>query len=813
MVTLLLLILLIVSFFWGLAYLRAPLWVWTATTTAILIGMTKWCPLSTSWHMLLWILFVMVAVPLNLPFLRQKLFTKYVFNLYRKLLPAMSSTEKEALEAGTVWWDGELFSGKPNWSKLLSEPQPQLSNAEKSFIDGPVEELCSMLNDWQITEELHDLPKDVWDFIKEKGFFGMIIPKKYDGLEFSPFAHSSAVMKIASRSTSAAVTVMVPNSLGPAELLLRYGTEEQKNHYLPRLARGEEIPCFALTGPDAGSDAASMPDTGIVCRGMFEGKKDVLGILLNWEKRYITLGPNATVLGLAFKLFDPDHLLGNKDDIGITLALIPTDTKGITIGNRHFPLNATFLVGPNWGKDVFIPIDWIIGGSEKAGDGWRMLMDCLAEGRSISLPALSAGTSKLSSRVIGSYSRIRKQFKMPIGRFEGVEEALARIGGYTYMIDSARIMTAGAVNQGEQPSVISAIVKYHLTELARKVINDAMDIQGGAAICMGPRNLLARMYQSIPISITVEGANILTRSLIIFGQGAIRCHPFVQKEMKAVKDEDSERGAKEFDRAIISHIGFVISNAARSLILGLTGSRVAMVPGSPQVKSYFRHLTRMSAAFAFVADVTMIVLGGALKRKEKISARLADILSHLYLASATLKNFEDHGSPEEDLPFMHWSCKYSLNAIYESFDGLFKNFPNRYIAMLLRLIVFPLGKPYPLPDDNLGHDVAKLLLSPSHARERLTAGIYIPSTIEEQLGLLEDALKKVIAAEPAEKKIDQAIRSGVLKRSAKVNVMEEALKTKVINKKEASLIQEAISARKEVIRVDDFPKDQWDKEQ
>ena len=542
-------------------------------------------------------------------------------------------------------------------------------------------------------------------------------------------------------------------------------------------------------------------------------KNDVLGIRLNWEKRYITLGPNATVLGLAFKLFDPEHLLGNKDDIGITLALIPTDTKGITIGNRHFPLNATFQVGPNWGKDVFIPIDWIIGGSERAGDGWRMLMDCLAEGRSISLPALSAGTSKLSSRVIGSYSRIRKQFKMPIGRFEGVEEALARIGGYTYMIDSARVMTAGAVNQGEQPSVISAIVKYHLTELARKVINDAMDIQGGAAICMGPRNLLARIYQSIPISITVEGANILTRSLIIFGQGAIRCHPFLQQEMKAAKDEDSERGAKAFDRAIISHIGFVISNAARSLLLGLTGSRVAMVPGSPQVKSYFRHLTRMSAAFAFVADVTMVVLGGALKRKEKISARLADILSHLYLASATLKNFEDQGSPEEDLPFIHWSCKYSLNTIYESFDGLIKNFPNRYIAMLLRLIVFPLGKSYPLPDDKLGHDVAKLLLSPSHARERLTTGIYIPSTIEEQLGLLEDALKKVVAAEPAEKKIDQAIRSGVLKRSAKVKEIEEALKTKVINKKEASLIHEAISARKEVIRVDDFPKNQWDGEQ
>jgi acyl-CoA dehydrogenase len=794
------------------AYLRVSLWVWTVATAIFLSGITKWFFLSTPWLILLWLIFFAIVVPFNLPFLRRKLFTDHLFNLYRTMMPTMSSTEKEALEAGTVWWDGELFSGKPNWSKLLSMSQPKLSDEEKAFINGPVEELCHMLNDWQITEELHDLPEKVWDFIKDKGFFGMIIPKEYGGLAFSPFAHSSVVMKIASRSTSAAVTVMVPNSLGPAELLLRYGTEEQKKNYLPRLARGEEIPCFALTGPEAGSDAASIPDVGIVCRGSYKRQKNVLGIRLNWEKRYITLGPKATLLGLAFKLFDPEHLLGDKVERGITLALIPTNTPGITIGNRHFPLNATFQVGPNWGKDVFIPIDWIIGGPDRAGDGWRMLMDCLAEGRSISLPALSAGSSKLASRVIGSYSRIRKQFKMPIGRFEGVEEALARIGGYTYIIDSARIMTAGAVNQGEKPSVISAIAKYHLTELARKVINNAMDIQGGAAICMGPRNLLARIYQSTPISITVEGANILTRNMIIFGQGAIRCHPFLQLEMKAVKDEDHEKGAREFDQSITGHIGFIISNAVRSLLLGLTGSRFALVPGSPLIKSYYRHLTRMSAAFTFVADITLLVLGSSLKRKERLSARLADVLSHLYLASATLKHFEDQGCPEEDLPFVHWACQYSIHAIHESLDGLLKNFPSRVVAACLRLIIFPFGKSYPQPDDDLGHNVAKLLFSPSHARERLTEGIYIPTTIEEQLGLLEDALKKVVAAEPAEKKIDLAIRNGVVKRSMNGQEMDEALKIKVISKKEASLISEAISAREKVVRVDDFPKDQWGKE-
>jgi acyl-CoA dehydrogenase len=557
--------------------------------------MTQWYAVSTTWLVADIIILLLVAASLNVPGFRRKLITGKLFSIFRKTMPTMSSTEEEALQAGTVWWDGELFSGNPDWKKLRSLPSPALTEREQAFINGPADELCRMLDDWQITEKLQDLPEEVWSFIKEKGFFGMIIPKKYGGLEFSTLAHSDVIMKLASRSVSAAVTVMVPNSLGPAELLLRYGTEKQKNHYLPRLASGEEIPCFALTGPQAGSDAASMPDTGVICRQDFNGQKDVLGILLNWDKRYITLGPIATVLGLAFKLYDPEHLLGNRENIGITLALIPTDTPGITIGSRHLPLDSAFLVGPNWGKDVFIPIEWIIGGPARAGEGWRMLMDCLAEGRSVSLPALSTGSGKLATRAVGGYSRIRKQFNMPIGRFEGVEEALARMGGYTYLIDSARLMTAMGVDLGEKPSVISAIAKYYLTEHSRKIINDAMDVQGGAAICLGPRNLLARIYQSTPIGITVEGANILTRSLIIFGQGAMRCHPFLLRELNAINNKDKKQGMMDFDKALIGHIGFIISNAVRSLLLGLTGSRIASVPGGPATKPYYRHLTRMSA--------------------------------------------------------------------------------------------------------------------------------------------------------------------------------------------------------------------------
>jgi len=616
-------------------------------------------------------------------------------------------------------------------------------------------------------------------------------------------------MKVCSRSLVAAVTVMVPNSLGPAELLLRYGTEEQKRYYLPRLARGEEVPCFALTSPTAGSDAASITDSGVVCRGEFQGKKNVLGIRLNWEKRYITLAPVATILGLAFKLYDPDRLLGVNEEIGITLALIPTHTPGVDIGRRHSPLNISFMNGPTAGRDVFIPLDGIIGGVEQAGQGWRMLMDCLAAGRSISLPAVSTGSGKLTSRAIGAYASIRKQFKTPIGQFEGIEEALARIGGYTYLMDAARVMTAGAVDLGEKSSVISAIVKYHLTELMRRVVNDGMDILGGRGIAMGPRNFMGRVYQALPISITVEGANILTRSLIIFGQGAIRCHSWVLKEMRAATDPDPVRGSRLFDEALFGHVGFFFQNLFRSFFLGLTDARWISVPVSGPARRYYQRLTRMSAAFALMADTAMLVLGGALKRKERLSARLGDVLSYLYLASACLKRFHDQGSPKEDLPLLEWACENALNKIQQRLDQLIRNFPNRPIAWMLKFLIFPAGKLYKGPTDRQIQRVARLLLRPSPARDRLTAGIYTSTDPTDPIGRLEVALMKIIAAEAAEKKLRGAARMGRLGASDEASLVREAFKQGVLSQEEADLVLAAQQARQDAIRVDDFPPDHW----
>ena len=700
----------------------------------------------------------------------------------------------------------------PTGTSSCISPPPTLTADEKAFLDGPVEELCRRLDDWRINEELHDLPPETWKFIKDHGFFGMIIPKKYGGLEFSALAHSTVVMKISSRSITAAVTVMVPNSLGPGELLLHYGTEDQKNYYLPRLARGEEVPCFGLTSLDAGSDAASMTDTGIVCRGEFRGKSNVLGIRLNWEKRYITLGPVATVMGLAFKLYDPDHLMGDREELGITLALVPSDLQGISIGRRHVPANLAFQNGPNSGQDVFIPLDFIIGGVEGAGQGWRMIMESLASGRSISLPALATGASKLASRAVGAYARIRRQFKMPIGRFEGIEEALTRIAGYTYVADAARMMTAGAVDLGEKPSVISAIVKYHLTERMRQVVNDAMDVQGGSGISMGPRNFMGWVYQAIPISITVEGANILTRSLMIFGQGAVRCHPYILKEMKAAGDPDPVRASIEFDRALFDHIGFSVNNAARCLFHGLTGARFAAAPVRHPVRRTFQQLTRMSACFSLAADISMLVLGGQLKIREKLSARLGDILSQMYLASAALKRFEDQGRPKEDLPILQWACENSLHGAQQSLDDLIRNFPSRPAAWLLRILVFQSGKCCRAPDDQLGHRVARLLLSPSEARDRLTSGIYLPKDLDESVGRLDAALEKVIAAEAVEEKLRIAVRAGKLMSVDEESLLREGTRTGVISEDESKQVREATAFRREALSVDDFAQDYWTKE-
>ena len=753
-----------------------------------------------------WFAFIALAVILNIDTLRTSLVTDRLLDVFRKILPPMSQTEQEALAAGTVWWDAQLFSGNPQWNDLLEYPVAKLSDEEQAFVDGPVDELCAMLNDWKINQELNDLPPEVWQFIKDNKFFGMIIPKEYGGLEFSALAHSAVVMKISTRSVAAAVTVMVPNSLGPAELLLRYGTDEQKQHYLPRLAVGKDIPCFALTSPEAGSDASSIPDTGIVCRGEYNGKKDALGIRVTWDKRYITLGPVATVLGLAFKLYDPDHLLGEKEDMGITCALIPTDHPGVNIGRRHHPLGIAFQNGPNSGDDVFIPIEWVIGGHKQAGNGWRMLMECLAAGRSISLPALSVGGTKFSARAVGAYARVRKQFRTPIGYFEGIEEPLARIGGAAYMTDAARSLTACALDHGESPSVISAILKYNLTDRMRGAVNDAMDIQGGAGICLGENNIFGKLYQAIPISITVEGANILTRSMIVYGQGAIRCHPYVLKEMEAAHEDDLRKASEDFDEAICGHVSFTLANMSRSVFFGLTGSRLALVPMVGSLERYYQHLTRMSSAFAFVSDVAMLTLGGNLKRKEKISGRLADALSLLFLASATLKRYEDEGRCTEDMPFVQWALDDCLYKIQEALFGLFNNFPNKFVGMGTRLICFPLGRSFSPPSDEIGRKVSRALLQESPSRERLTAGIYISDSLDDQVGRLEQAFRDVPRIDEIEKRIFKARKDGILKINTMKysEVVAQAVKANIISEREAEEILAYDEIRREIIRVDDF---------
>jgi acyl-CoA dehydrogenase len=754
---------------------------------------------------LLWIAFA-VSIAFNIPLVRRPFISAPLLQWFKKVLPQVSQTEQEALDAGTVWWDGDLFSGRPEWRKLLAVLRPQLTAEEQAFLDDQVEQLCAMLDEWRISHELYDLPPVVWQFIKDQGFLGMIIPRQYGGKGFSALAHSAVITKLASRSSTGTVTVMVPNSLGPAELLLHYGTDAQKNYYLPRLAKGLEIPCFALTGPEAGSDAGSIPDCGIVCRGEFQGR-EVLGMRVTWEKRYITLGPVATLLGLAFKLYDPEHLLGPEEDIGITLALIPTDTPGVNIGRRHFPLNAVFQNGPNSGTDVFIPMDYVIGGRERVGHGWRMLMNCLAAGRSISLPASSTGMAKLASRATGAYSRVRVQFKTPIGKFEGVEEVLARIGGNTYLMDAARVMTAGALDLGEKPSVISAIVKYHLTERGRQVINDAMDVHGGKGICMGPNNYLARTYQQIPIGITVEGANILTRSLIIFGQGAIRGHPYVLKEIAATQETDPDKALRDFDSALFGHIAFTLGNAASALFHGLSGAHFASAPPVPDTARYYQHLTRLSAAFALLADVAMLVVGGSLKRKEKLSARLGDVLSQLYLASCVLKRYEDEGGQQADLPLLHWSLQDALWRAQSALEGIFENFPGLPLVWLLRRIVFPLGRSYNPPGDDLGHEVARLMLAPSATRDRLTAGMYVPADEADPVGRLDIALKAVIAAEAVEAKIRAGVKGGRIKGNMPEELAAQAAQQGIITAEDETLMARAKQLRRAVIMVDDFPQD------
>ncbi|MFT3847880.1 MAG: acyl-CoA dehydrogenase [Propionivibrio sp.] len=770
--------------------------------------------------MILQILLLVVAalvvgavLVLALPPLRRAVLSRAIFRTYKSILPQMSETERDALEAGTVWWEGDLFQGKPDWAKLLAYPVPKLTEEEQSFMDNEVEKACALVNDWKVTTEAHDLSGETWNYVKDKGFLGMIIPKSYGGLGFSAYAHSQIVTKLSTRSSALAVSVMVPNSLGPAELLMHYGTEEQKNYYLPRLAKGLEIPAFALTSPWAGSDAASIPDYGTVCKGMWNGK-EVLGMRVTWDKRYATLAPICTVLGLAFRLYDPDGLLGGKKDIGITCALVPRDTPGANFGRRHFPLNAMFMNGPSRGKDVFMPLDYIIGGARMAGKGWRMLMECLAAGRSISLPSSHAGMAQMTARAVGAYARVRSQFKMAVGRFEGVEEPLTRIGANTYMMNAVRKMTAAAIDLGAKPSVTSAIAKYHVTERGRQVVNDGMDIIGGKGICLGPSNFLGRAYQQIPVGITVEGANILTRSLILFGQGAIRCHPYVLKEMQAAHNPDGRQGLVDFDKALFGHIAFTIRHCFRAFWIGISGSHFVSVPAdvAPETRRYYQQLTRFSSAFAFLSDISMLVMGGELKRREKLSARLGDILSLMYLCSATLKRYESEGRQKEDAPLMHWAIWDSMYKAQMAFDGVIANFPNRFIGRFLFRTIFPLGHPYDVPSDKVGHQVAKLLIAPSAARDRLTAETFVPKTETESVGAIELALQATIDAEPVEAKIRAAEKDGKFAGNPDANVRDiaqAAFSLGVITTEEYALLKRRNHLRDIVIRVDDFPFDHF----
>jgi acyl-CoA dehydrogenase len=750
-----------------------------------------------------WVLFLVIAVPLNHLPTRRQMLTAPVLRLYQKMLPSLSETEAVALEAGTVGFEGELFSGRPDWNVLLNQPAPVLTADEQAFLDGPVEALCGMIDEWQINHELADMPPEMWAFLKKERFFGMIIPKSYGGLGFSAYAHHRVLVKLASMSGVVSSTVSVPNSLGPAELLLHYGTDAQKKHYLPRLATGEEIPCFGLTSPTAGSDATSITDHGVVEKRTVDGK-EVVGIRLNFEKRYITLAPVATVIGLAFRLYDPDRLIGDVEDVGISLALLPRDTPGIDIGRRHLPLGIPFQNGPIQGKDVFVPVDALIGGPAYAGHGWRMLVECLSIGRSISLPSNATGGAQMAVLATTAYARLRRQFNLAIGYFEGVQEALSRVIGHTYAITALSRSTAAAVDRGEKPAVPSAIAKYHATELGREVVKDAMDIHGGKGVILGPNNYLGRAWMGAPIAITVEGANIMTRSLMIFGQGAIRCHPLVLKEMQALKEPDEGKRLVLFDRLLFAHIGLAISNAVRAFWLGLIHARIGRSPADRDTAKYFRKLDRYAAALGLSADIAMLTLGGKLKMKERLSARLGDVLSELYIASAVLKRYEDQGRPEADRLVLAWTLHDRVHRMQVALAGFIDNFPVRPLAWLMSFLIFPIGRRERAPSDRLGRRMCTQLLAPSETRDRLSEGVFRTPGKHNHVGRMDAVLALVIQAEPVERKFVKAMRTASIQSRDYDGQVGEAVTLGILTDAEADLLRRARAASMEFIRVDDM---------
>ena len=784
------------------AYHRWRLATWVAASAALLVA----CGLlgaSTTATMVAAVLLALVALPLLLPAIRKPSITAPLLKFYARILPPLSDTERTALESGTVGFEGELFSGKPDWQQLLSQPKPELTAEEQAYLDGPCEELCRMVDDWDITHVRADMPPEMWEFVKKQGFFGLNIPKEYGGLGFSALMNHKVIQKLASISSVVSSTVGVPNSLGPAELLMHYGTEEQKQHYLPRLADGREVPCFALTGPFAGSDATSIPDYGIVAMGEWGGAQ-VLGIKLTLDKRYITLAPVATLIGVAFRMYDPDGLLGDKRDIGISLALVPHDTPGLEIGRRHFPLNTPFQNGPIHGDGVFVPLSQLIGGEDHAGKGWQMLMECLSIGRAITLPSTASGGSKMAAVVTGAYARIRKQFGLSIGRFEGVQEALARMAGKAYATSALSQATAAAVSRGENPAVPSTIAKYHCTEMAREVVKDAMDIHGGKGIILGPRNYLGRGWEATPIGITVEGANIMTRSLMIFGQGAILCHPWVLKEMKAAQLEDPVQRLEEFDKYLFGHIGAAISNAVRAFWYGLTFARVGRAPGDDYTRRFYRKLDRYSATLAVMADTSMLLLGGKLKFKESLSGRLGDVLSHLYICSAMLKRYQDQGCPEGDQPLLAWAMHDSVNKIETALSGALRNFPIRPMGWLLWLLVFPLGRRAQAPGDRLSRRAAALLMTPCDARARLADGVFLTPCANNPAGRVDSYLPKVVLAEPVERKFLKALKHSDIEALEFEEQLDEGVREGWITAGERAQLAELRVMTLDAITVDDF---------
>lgn len=789
---------------WALAYVGAPLLVWTAVLTVVYAALLLTGLVGAVGAAILGVP-VLLLLAFNIVPLRRGLLTRGLFERFKAVMPEMSQTERDALEAGDTWWEAELFRGRPDWKQLLDFPRTEYTEEEQAFLDNQCATLCAMIDDWQIDFELREIPAPVMDYIREQRFLAMLIDKPHGGLGFSARAQSEVVTRIATRSIAVAVTVMVPNSLGPGELLMIYGTPEQKKQWLPGLVSGQEIPCFGLTGPEAGSDATAMPDHGEVCYGELDGRR-TLGIRLNFSKRWITLAPIATVVGLAFKLSDPEGLLGDKSrvDYGITCALVPAGHPGVEIGRRHYP-GCAFMNGPIAGRNVFVPLDWIIGGPANAGRGWRMLVECLSAGRGISLPALAAASAQTAYRMTGAYARIRTQFRLPIGKFEGVQEATGRIAGLTYLMEATRVLTSSAVDHCA-PSVVTAIAKYHMTELMRRIVADAMDVHGGRGIQQGPRNYLASAYQAAPVAITVEGANILVRNLMIFGQGAIRCHPYVLKEMEASRRDDLEA----FDQTLWAHAGHSLNRAVRALTLGtlgLSGAGLARAPLSGPLASYYRQLERLCAALAIVSDVTMGILGGELKRKERLSARLGDVLSHLYMACAVLKYHHDEGEPEEDLPYARWALQHCLSQIEGAFEGFFANFPNRLAAGLMRRLVFPLGRRHREPSDALTAELAEHMMQPGALRDRLSQSVYIAGGADDAVGRMERAFTLLHEAAAVTDALASAVQDGEARGDSLAERLKSAIANGRITAEQSQVLDDYEQARVDAIQTDDFPAD------